>query len=86
MRCCTKLYFDVTYHFGCKTCNSAPFLLKIGANKAYLQGVSVAFFKNRLQPVFTGPVQSGFLLVFFFKKDQTATGPVWFFQFGLIWF
>ena len=31
--------FDVTYYFGCSTCNSGPFFFKIIAIKAYLQGV-----------------------------------------------
>src|ERR1700679_1279799 len=53
-----------TYHFGGKTCNSVPFLFKIGANEAYLQGVPVAV-SNRLQLVSIGPVQSGFL---FFRR------------------
>ena len=69
MRCCTKSYFDVTYRFGCKTCNCPLFLLKINANKAYLQGVLVAYL-NQLQPVSIGPVQSGFSSVFFFKKTK----------------
>jgi hypothetical protein len=54
------LDLTATYHFGRKTCNSVPFLSKIGANEAYLQGVPVAV-SNRLQPVSIGPVQSGFL-------------------------
>ena len=82
MRYCKKLYFDVTYRFGCKRFNSAPFLLKIGANEAYLRGVSVAIL-NRLQPVFIGPVRSGFSLVFFFKKTELQ--PVRFGFFGLVW-
>jgi hypothetical protein len=68
-RCCTKSDFDVTYYFGCKTCNSAPFLLKIGANEAYFRGVSVSIL-NRLQPVFIGPVRSGFYRFFFSKRPN----------------
>ena len=81
MRYCKKSYFDITYCFGCKKFNSAPFLMKIGANKAYLRGVSVAIL-NRLQPVFIGPVWSGFSSVFFFKK--TTLQPVWFGFFGSV--
>ena len=81
MRCCTKSYFDVTYCFGCKTCNSPPFLLKIGANEAYLQGVLVAFL-NWLQPVFIGPVRSGFSSVFFFKRPNCNQSSSVF----LVWF
>ena len=83
MRYCKKLYFDVTYHFGCKKFNSAPFLLKIGANEAYLQGVSVAFF----EPVATGFYWSSskrFFIGFLFQEDRTATSPVRFFQFGSV--
>ena len=82
MRCCTKSYFDVTYCFGCKTCNSPPFLLKIGANEAYLRGVSVTFL-NQLQPVFIGLVWSGFSSVFFFKKTKLELD--WFSFFSSVW-
>ena len=81
MRYCKKSYFDVTYCFGCKKFNSAPFLLKIDANEAYLQGVLVAIL-NRLQPVFIGPVRSRFSSVFFFKKTELQ--PVRFGFFGLV--
>ena len=82
MRYCKKSYFDVTYRFGCKKFNSAPFLLKISENEAYLQGVSVAIL-NRLQLVFIGPVQSSFSSVFFFKKTELQL--VRFGFFGLVW-
>ena len=82
MRYCKKPYFDVTYRFGCKRFNSAPFLLKIGANEAYLRKASVAIL-NRLQPVFIGPVQSGFSSVFFFKRPNCNwSGSVFSVQFS----
>jgi hypothetical protein len=65
-----KSDLTVTYCFGHSTCNSGPFLFKIGANEAYSQGVHRSNL-NRFglvfswkcwtateSPVFSGPVQS----------------------------
>lgn len=54
-----KLDFSVTYHFGRSTCNSGPFLLKIGLKCVYLQGEPCNG-SNRFEPVFIGPVLIGF--------------------------
>ena len=66
MKCRTKSDFAKTYHFGHNSCNSGPFLLKIGLKCAHFWRVSCG------QPVAfeTGP----FVL---FEKHATATvGPV----------
>ena len=45
------------------------FFFKIGANEAYLQGVSTAIL-NRLQPVFISPVWCGFCRFFYLKRSN----------------
>ena len=81
-RCRTKLDFDVTYRFGCKTCNSAPLLLKIGANEVYSRGVSVAYL-SWLQPFFISPVQSGFHQFLFSKRpNRNWSGSFFSVRFG----
>ena len=63
-----KFDLTVTYHFGHSTCNSGPFLFKIGSKYAYLQGVSGCGL-NRFGPVFF----DWFEPVFLSRKGQTAT-------------
>ena len=63
--------FDLTetYHFGHNSCNSEPFLIKIGLKCAYLQGVPCSRL-NRFEPVFFGSVRYGFLRFFILKGSN----------------
>ena len=56
-RYCTKLDFGVTYRFGHRTCNSGPFLFKIGSKCAHFWDV-----------LRTGSVASGFKQFFISEK------------------
>src|ERR1700734_2678531 len=71
MRCRASLRFTVTYHFGHRTCNSEPILLKIVSKDAHFLGVYYGMLNRslsvRFEAVFIG---------FYFQKVRTATGPV----------
>ena len=76
MRCRASLRFTVTYHFGHRTCNSEPILLKIVSKDAHFLGVYYGML-NRFEPVFIGPVRGGFYRFLFSKGSNcNRSGPV----------
>src|ERR1700733_8328876 len=83
MRCRASLRFTVTYHFGHRTCNSEPILLKIVSKDAHFLGVYYVML-NRFEQVFISPIKYAFNR-FLFKKGSNSnpSGPG---QIGLLWF
>src|ERR1700734_417146 len=76
MRCRASLRFTVTCHFGHRTCNSEPILLKIVSKDAHFLGVYYGML-NRFEPVFIGPVRGGFYRFLFSKGSNcNRSGPV----------